>query len=209
MRARIFAYFTLFYSSPHPFHSFSWSMTESSIEPSPACQAGSTSSLSAEPSVTLESTFELLLTLIHPSKRVRTPNRKTKTTKPESENKGPYEISIKPGWDAFLDVIAERLAVGSTNLVVSSFEWHWLKPASGPWLPVQDENGFTSMLKKIKSKPEPYVIIRMQAPVVKKAAGNTWDLTDELESDFEDNRVSKKVRIPVISVVYFDSISCR
>ncbi|KAF8502634.1 hypothetical protein F5888DRAFT_1867499 [Russula emetica] len=77
-------------------------------------------------------------------------------------------------------------------------EWHWLKPSSGPWLPVQDETGFASMLKKVKSKFEPYVIVRMQAPVKKKAAEsseNTWDAVDEAESNFEDRPGAKKVKL--------------
>ena len=143
-----------------------------------------------------EPTFELLLTLTHPPKRVRTNNRKTKNVKSESENKGPYEISVNIGWDNFLGVIAEKLMVVPSSLVITSFAWHWVKPASSPWLPVQDENGFASMLKKVKTKVEPYVIIRMSAPTERKAAessGNAWDVVDELDSDLEDNTISKKV----------------
>ncbi len=82
--------------------------------------------------------------------------------KPESENKGPYDVPVNIGWDAFLDVVAEKLMVVPSSLVVIGFEWHWLKPASGLWLPVQNENGFALMLKKVKSKSEPYVIVCMQ-----------------------------------------------
>ena len=109
-----------------------------------------------------------------------------KTAKVESENRGPFEISVKVGWVAFLGIVAEKLAVQPSNLVITSLEWHWLKPSSGPWLPVQDENGLASMLKQIKSKPEPYVIVRMQAPTQKRA-GNSWDNDDKVESGYEDN----------------------
>ena len=85
--------------------------------------------------------------------------------KPNLENKGPYGISINIGWDAFLQVVAENLMVVPSSLIITSFEWHWLKLASGPWLPVQDENGFASMLKKVKSKSDPYIIVCMQAPI--------------------------------------------
>jgi hypothetical protein len=121
-------------------------------------------SLDPEP----DPTFELLLTLLYSSKRVRTSNQKTKNAKPESENKGPYNISIKTEWDAFLEIITDKLSVEHTDLVFSSFEWHWLKPASGPWLPLQDEGGFASMMKKVKSKSDPYIIVCMQAPVRKR-----------------------------------------
>jgi hypothetical protein len=113
-------------------------------------------------------TFELLLTLLYSSKRVRTSNWKTKNAKPKSENKGPYNISIKTEWDAFLEIITNKLSVEHTDLVFSSFEWHWLKPTSGPWLPLQDEGGFASMMKKVKSKSDPYIIVCMQAPVRKR-----------------------------------------
>jgi hypothetical protein len=151
-------------------------------------------------------TFELLITLIHPSKRVRTPNRKTKNSKPVSEDKGPFNIPIEAGWIKFLDIVAEKLTVQPSDLIVTSLMWHWLKPASGPWLPVQDQNGFASMIKKIKTKSEksePFVIVRMQAPssLQRQAAGlsgNAWDAQaeDEVLSDFEDGSISKKVCVP-------------
>ena len=146
-----------------------------------------------------EPTFELLLTLIHPSKRVCTSNRKTKSTKPEAENKGPYDIPVQIEWDAFLDIIAEKLSLRHFDLVVPSLEWHWLKPASSPWLPVQDKAGLTSMLKKVRSKSEPYVIVRMQVPQ-KKA--NPLDIFEDPGTDLEDNPVAKKVRIQAIAVAY-------
>src|SRR6266576_550410 len=136
-------------------------------DPPPAYQNDSNSSavISARISQNLETTFELLLTLVYPLKHVHTSTKKTKNMKPELENKGPYEVPIDIGWDGFLKVIAKKLTVVPFTLVVPSFEWHWLKPASSPWLPAQDENRFASMLKKIKMKSKPYVIICMQAPI--------------------------------------------
>ena len=124
----------------------------------PAHQNNSNGSSGAVPALRsqdLESTFELLLTLVYPSKRVRTSSKKTKNMKPESDNKGPYNVPINIEWDAFLRVVAEKLMVVPSTLVVTSFEWHWLKPASSPWLPIQDENGFASMLQKVKTNPIP------------------------------------------------------
>jgi hypothetical protein len=169
----------------------------------PAYQAGAVpSAVTSQPS---ESTFELLITVIHPSKRVRTPNRKTKNSKAVSEDKGPLDIPIEVGWVDFLDIVAEKLAVQRSDLIVTSLMWHWYKPASGPWLPVQDQNGFMSMIKKIEVKSvksEPFVIVRMQAPATlqKQAAGlsgNAWDAQaeDEPFSDFEDGSIAKKVRV--------------
>ena len=72
----------------------------------------------------LEPTFEVLLMLLHPSKRIRTPNRKMKNTKVEPESKGPYDIPIKMGWNGFLTFISQKLSVECMDLVVSSLEWH-------------------------------------------------------------------------------------
>jgi hypothetical protein len=105
-------------------------------------------SLDPEP----DPTFKLLLTLLYSSKCVCTSNQKTKNVKPKSENKGPYNISIKTEWDTFLKIITDKLSVEHTDLVFSSFEWHWLKPASGPWLPLQDEGGFALMMKKVNAR---------------------------------------------------------
>jgi hypothetical protein len=77
-------------------------------------------SLDPEP----DPTFKLLLTLLYSLKHIRTSNWKTKNAKPELENKGPYNISIKTKWDAFLEIITDKLSVKHTNLVFSSFEWH-------------------------------------------------------------------------------------
>jgi hypothetical protein len=143
-------------------------------------------------------TFELILTVTIPPKRVRTPNRKTKTSKATSESKGPFDVPVTLGWTGFLGTVAEKLAVQVSDLVITSFEWHWLKPTSGPWLPVQDESGFISMLKKVRVKPEAYIIVRMHPPL-QKASGNAWDVENEPESDFEDSSVAKKVRICIVS----------
>lgn len=126
--------------------------------------------------------------------------------RPESENKGPYEVSTNIGWDAFLGFIANKLMVGFFSLVVASFKWHWLKPASGPWLPLQDGNGLSSMLRKVKSKQEPYIIVHMQAPVQKRATvsstGNAWE-ADELGSDLEENPVAMKVHTESFQLVWY------
>jgi hypothetical protein len=179
-------------------------MSEGPAIGAPASPAYQAAAVPSATSPTPDITFELLITVIHPSKRVRTPNRKTKNSKPVSEDKGPFNIPIKVGWTAFLDVIAEKLAIHPSSLIIASLMWHWLKPASGPWLPVQDQNGFTSMIKKIKAKSEksePFVIVRMQAPpTLQKQTGLSgigWDAQaeDDDPSDFEDGSIAKKVSV--------------
>ena len=52
------------------------------------------------------------------------------------------------------------------------------------------------MVKKLKVKSEPYIIICMQSPV-KKRVGTARDVSDEPDSNVEDNLhlASKKVHI--------------
>ena len=121
-------------------------------------------SLDPEP----DPTFELLLTLLYSLKHIHTLNWKIKNAKLELENKGLYNILIKTKWNALLEIITNKLSVEHTDLVFSSFKWHWLKPTSGPWLPLQDKGSFASMMKKVKLKSDPYIIIHMQAPVRKR-----------------------------------------
>ena len=186
------------YATSHFFTALLWSMAEIiAIDPPPAHQNGSSGPLVADPE--LEPTFELLITLIHPLKCICTPNKKMKSLKQEPENKGPFNISINIGWDDFLGVIAEKLSVLCTSLAVTSFEWHWLKPASSPWLHIRDESGFTLMLKKVKMKNELYVIIHMPVPTQRKVApGNVWDSANELDFNLGESTVTKKVSIHLI-----------
>ena len=67
--------------------------------------------VSAAASKAHDPVFELLVTVIHPPKRVRTLNRKTKTTKAVAETKGPFLISVNVGWIELLGIIADGLAV--------------------------------------------------------------------------------------------------
>jgi hypothetical protein len=93
-------------------------------------------------------------------------------------------------------IIAEKLLVVPSTLVVTSFEWHWLKPTSGPWLPVQNESGLISMLKKVKQKSEAYIIIHMHAltqRTVTESSSKAWDHVADDDSDLEDCLVTKKV----------------
>jgi len=57
------------------------------------------------------------------------------------------------------------------------------------------------MLKKVRLKSEPYVIIRLQVLIQRKVTessglGNAWDVADKLDSDLEDNTIAKTVCIP-------------
>src|SRR5713226_2851423 len=67
-----------------------------------------------------EPSFELLVTLYQPTKRVHT-NRKTKNVKPEPENKGPFNIPVNIEWHAFLGTMAEKIFVNQSDLLITSF----------------------------------------------------------------------------------------
>jgi hypothetical protein len=104
-----------------------------------------------------------------PDKRTRQRSGKTKNEKQVSIKKGPIEVEAIIGWDALLVLLAELVQTSPDNLIHNSFEWHWLKPASGAWLPLTDERGLSSMIKQIVTKTDPYIIVRMQPPKVDSA----------------------------------------
>jgi len=113
--------------------------------------------------------FELLIQVTLPDKRVRQRGGKTKSEKQEPIKRGPLEIDISIGWVELMEMVAELIQVAPASLVVETFEWHWLKPASGAWLPLTDERGLASLIKQVLTKAEPYVILRMHPPRAESA----------------------------------------
>jgi hypothetical protein len=109
-------------------------------------------------------TFELLVQVTMPDRRVRQHGGKTKTEKQEPIKKGPLEIDVNMEWDTLLEKVANLIETKVDSLMANMFEWHWLKPASGAWLPLSDERGFSSMVKQVLTKTEPYIILWMQPP---------------------------------------------
>jgi hypothetical protein len=107
--------------------------------------------------------FELLAHIML-DKRVCQHGGKTKNEKQETIKKGPIEVSVEIGWSLFLDEVAELVQMTAVNLITDTFEWRWLKPANGAWLPLVSECGFNSMIKQVCVKPDAYVILCMQPP---------------------------------------------
>jgi hypothetical protein len=64
-------------------------------------------------------------------------------------------VSVNIKWHAFLGTVAKKISIDWSDICVTSLEWYWLKPASGPWLPVQDEKGFMSMIKRLNQNLSP------------------------------------------------------
>ena len=121
-------------------------------------------------------------------------------------NIGPVNVSETIEWDPFLDVIANLLKAKPENLRVGTFEWKWLKPASSPWLPLQNSGGLVSMLKKVKTKTDAYIILRTHAPEPDRTtAALPWSQTlgdapggiadEEDRSDLEEGGPPKRVSI--------------
>jgi hypothetical protein len=147
--------------------------------------------------------FEYLVQVILPNKCVRTGNRKTKVEKAEPLSFGPANMKANIGWDHFTAAIAGLVKCQPPQLCIGTMEWHWLKPANTPWLPLQNETSLISMLNKVvASKSSPYVIIRMQPPkppaegLAPSWAGNGavgTPVDEDEQSDNDDRLMFKKV----------------
>jgi hypothetical protein len=97
-----------------------------------------------------------------PDKRVQH-SGKTKNEKQVPIKRGLIDVEVIVGWDMLLVLLADLVQTSP------EFGWHWLKPASGAWLPLRDEHSLGSMLKQIVSKTGPYVIVHMQPLKVNSA----------------------------------------
>lgn len=128
--------------------------------------------------------FELLIHVILPDKVTRTANRKTKTTKQDPLKFGPKDADTNLPWDGFLGKLAEMVQTGVKNLVVASFEWHFLKPTTSPKLPINSPNGFQSMMKQILGKngkkDGDYIIVRMMPPTKEQSVAVVRDFCSHI-----------------------------
>jgi hypothetical protein len=83
---------------------------------------------------------------------------------------GPRRVSLDVSWEAFVGVVAKEVSCTTGQLAVSSFEWHFSKPQNSPWVPLNSEHGWESLVKQVTAKmskdQSSYVILRMQPPAV-------------------------------------------
>jgi hypothetical protein len=86
--------------------------------------------------------FELLAHIIMRDKQVHQCGGKTKNEKQEAIKKGPIEVSVEIRCCLLLDEVSKLVQMTVVNLIADTFEWHWLKPANGAWLPLASERGF-------------------------------------------------------------------
>ncbi|KAJ6629843.1 hypothetical protein B0H10DRAFT_1939476 [Mycena sp. CBHHK59/15] len=120
------------------------------------------------PDDAVPSTFELLAHVLQLDKISWTSHHKQKVSKQEPLKFGPVDIKYTIDWMVFLSQTAELVIMPVESLIITSFEWHFLKPASSPWLPLNSDNALQSMLKqaraKVGKKDLCYVILRMKPP---------------------------------------------
>lgn len=93
------------------------------------------------------------------------PKSGTKKSKTEPLQIGPVIIPFGLSWDGFLSAAAGALKVPVPNLKVGSFKWWHMKPKNSPHLPLVNEDGFASMIKKLRAKAEPCIFLSMDKPV--------------------------------------------
>ncbi|KIL63078.1 hypothetical protein M378DRAFT_179451 [Amanita muscaria Koide BX008] len=117
-------------------------------------------------------TFEMLFQILQPEKKKsRARGGKVKLEKQEPITIGPIEVPFDIQWDDLLRCIAKELKTTPQCLVVDSFEWHFLRPQTGPWVPLKTEAGMRSMLKQALAKSTArdassgFVTVRMRPPL--------------------------------------------
>ncbi|KAJ7506001.1 hypothetical protein B0H11DRAFT_2186195 [Mycena galericulata] len=150
--------------------------------------------------------FEIVIHSMPPEKK---PGRgRTRVPKVKPVTFGPITANTVITWPEFLDMLAEQLGTMAAFLVVSSFEWRWLKPANSAFLPVRANSGLLSLLNKIRSPPkgvpERYIIIKMEQPVKQPAkrqlpwvahessAGLSSNLVQAVDDGSDDDDLPKK-----------------
>ncbi|KAJ3915643.1 hypothetical protein F5877DRAFT_81632 [Lentinula edodes] len=139
--------------------------------------------------------FELLLHLTKPDSGK--PRKGAIKTQKEPEKRGPVNVSSTVDFDKFLRTCASIVPTSFTGLFTNTFEWHFLKPSTGPWLPITTEAGFQSMLGQAKQQTVknlvPYIIVRMRKPV----QGLVVDEIEDSDEDSDDHigPIQKKGKI--------------
>lgn len=142
-----------------------------------------------EPLADLPSSFELLVYVLQPPKKLRAaPGKAMKTVKVDPLKFGPTNFAVDVSWNDFLNEVGILVSAPVGNLPLASFEWSFLVPKNSPHLPLNNHPGHQSFLKQvaatIKKKGSAYVILEMNPPVVSQiqvAVSDTiqlWSSTD-------------------------------
>ena len=108
--------------------------------------------------------YEALIWVARPPKKIV---RKSKAVKLDPNAYGPADFTSSIKWADFLSQLAGIVDSLQHLLTLSTLEWRWQKPANSIWVPLRDENGYASLLRKLREvKASRYLIFRMDAPAI-------------------------------------------
>ncbi|KIM73029.1 hypothetical protein PILCRDRAFT_93228 [Piloderma croceum F 1598] len=110
--------------------------------------------------------FEVLLWVVHALKKVAGPGQKTKLQKQEPMSFGPLQLNTVS--------LANKVESAPPNLVISSLEWRFMKPANSPWMPLHSAVAYTSLVKQMASAKTPNVIVHMDLPKAPVMVSLSW-----------------------------------
>jgi hypothetical protein len=117
-------------------------------------------------------TCESLIWVIPPPKK--SSSRKKKVTKTDPVTYGPADFVSDSTWAQFLAQLAGIVDSLPSLLALPSLEWRWQKPANSLWVPLQDENRYSSFIRKLHdARCAPSVIFRMDAPAAPQPTAPT------------------------------------
>lgn len=91
-----------------------------------------------------EPTFEVIVQ-IAPQKTSQ------KKARPDFVQVGPLNVKFSSTWQIFVAFLASTLKVPPSNLKINSFQWKPIKPKNASFIPVTNEDGFNSLLKKLQA----------------------------------------------------------
>ncbi|KAG6907596.1 hypothetical protein DXG01_008316 [Tephrocybe rancida] len=121
-------------------------------------------------------TFEALFTVLLPDKKILgRGGKKSKTEKQDPLQFGPFNVPLNVNWAGLQTIISDGLKTTVDCLPLSSIQWHFLKPANSPWLPLNTEPAMQSMLRQVEGKANAYVVFRMSPPLKKPSTALPWD----------------------------------
>ncbi|KAJ6616129.1 hypothetical protein B0H10DRAFT_1949342 [Mycena sp. CBHHK59/15] len=133
------------------------------------CAAPPAAAVTPNVEISNATNFEILVWVYAAAKRSAGRVKSKKASKPEPNSYGPIAGNTDMVYDDFTEALAELLGTSLEFLVVSSQEWHWLKPVNLAWLPLLDSSGFNSIIRQLSSPPKgvskAYIIVRMDEPM--------------------------------------------
>jgi hypothetical protein len=107
--------------------------------------------------------YKVLIWVVLPPKK--SSSHRKKLTKTDPLTYGPADFVSDCVWVEFLTQLAGAVDSLPSLLALPSLEWRWQKPANSLWVPLRDESGYASFLRKLRdARGSPCVIFCMDAP---------------------------------------------